>query len=101
VDDEVLETIRAAPRMIVSYDVKARRRTVCSLVQQHLWGREVSVRTKGGQKRYRYEGLVHRPGVERLGQSAFMMRREEAEQFTAFLQKLLVPHRTERIWVEA
>jgi hypothetical protein len=44
---------------------------------------------------------VHKPGVERLGQPVFMMRKEDAETFGALLQRLLVPHRLERVWVEA
>jgi len=93
--------VTAAPRVLVSYDAAARRRTACSMVQQFLFGRRVTVRTQGGEKRYRYEGLVHRAGVERLGQSVWMMREDEAEELTRLLGRLGVPYRRERIWVQA
>ena len=100
-DDENLETVTAARRVIISYDVKSRRRTEASLVQQYVFGREVLARTKGGVKRYRYEGLIHRPAVERLGQSVLMMKVAEAEAFAAYLSKLRVPYLEEQIWVHA
>jgi len=99
--NETLETVTAAPRILVSYDAAARRRTACSLIHQFLFGRHVTVTTKGGEKRYKYEGLIHRPGVERLGQSVWMMREDEAEELTRLLGRLGVPYRRERIWVEA
>src|SRR3972149_9881703 len=71
VEEETLEPVTAAPRVLVSYDAAARRRTACSMVQQFLFGRRVTVRTQGGEKRYRYEGLVHRAGVERLGEAGW------------------------------
>ncbi len=101
-EDEILETVTAAPRVIVSFDVRRRRRTECSLVNQFVFGREVTVRTRdGGRRRYRYPGLIARPGVERLGQSVLMMRERDAEDFIAFLGRLRVSYRRERIWVTA
>jgi|SRR3990172_4518266 len=99
--EEKLETVTAAPRVIVSYDVKSRRTTEACLVQQYVFGREVTIRTKSGAKRYRYEGLIHRSGVERLGQSVLMMREDEAERFTGFLMEHRVAYSRERVWVEA
>jgi len=55
----------------------------------------------GTNKRYRYTGLIAKPGVERLGQSVLMMCEAEAEEFTRFLAKLRVQYHRERIWVEA
>jgi len=99
--DETLETVTAAPRVIISYDVKSRRTTEACLVQQYVFGRAVTMKTKGGVKRYTYEGLIHKPAVERLGQSVLMMREDEAERFAGFLAKHRVPYSRERIWVEA
>ena len=56
--------------------------------------------TREGRKRYRYPGLIAKPGVEHLGQWVLMMREEEAETFTRFLAELRIPYRRERIWVE-
>jgi len=98
---EHLETVTAAPRVLVSYDIQARRRSECSMVQQYVFGRTVVKTVDGRAKRYRYPGLVAKQGVERLGQSVLMMREEEAEAFTGFLARLRVSFRRERIWVEA
>lgn len=99
-EQETRVTVTALERTLVSYDVHARRRTECSLVQQHVFGRTVSKMTREGRKRYRYPGLIAKPGVERLGQWVLMMREEEAETFTRFLAELRIPYRRERIWVE-
>ena len=100
-DPEELETVTVARRVIVSYDVRKGRRTEASMIQQFVFGRDVWVKTKGGRKRYRYEGLVQRPGVERVGQSVLLLREKDAEDLTSYLSKLRVPYYRERVWVEA
>ena len=96
-----LETVTAAKRVIVSYDVRRTRRVECTLVSYFVFGRDVRVRTAKGLKRYHYTGLIARPGVERVGQSVFMMKEKDAEDFTHFLGKLRVPNMAEQVWVRA
>ena len=99
-DDDIRETIQALRRILVSYDIQHRRRAECTLVNRYVFGHAVTKRVAGKEKRYRYKGLVHRPGVERLGQSVLMMRDRDAEDFIGLLSRLRVPYRRERIWVE-
>jgi hypothetical protein len=99
-EDDVRETVTALRRILVSYDIHHRRRVECSLVNRYVFGHEVTRRVGGKPKRYRYMGLVHKPGVERVGQSVLRMRDKEAEDFCGHLAKLRVPYRRERIWVE-
>ena len=94
-----METVTAARKVLVSYDVNGRWRKECTRVSQFVFGREVTVHLKGRKKKYSYPGLVSRPGVERLGQSVFIMRKEEAEDLTHFLRKMRVPYREETVCV--
>lgn len=98
--EETRETITAIRRVIVSYDVSQRWANERTRVNHFVFGRSATVRLKGRRKKYHYPGLVSKRGVERLGQSVFMMREEDAEEFTALLKKLGVPCMRERVWVE-
>lgn len=98
-EKEDLETLTAAKRVIVSWDIDRRRRTECTLVNRFIFGREVTVRLKTGRKRYRYQGLVMRPWVERIAQSALMMREKDAEDLVSFLHRLRVPCTRFEAWI--
>ena len=98
-EGELVETVTAARKILVSYDANGRRRRECTLVNQFVFGRAVVVRLKERRKRYEYPGLISRKGVERLGQSVFIMRKKDAEDFTHLLRKLRVPFREEVVWV--
>ena len=101
-ETEQLETVsEVARRVIVSFDVRRRRRTECTLVTRFVFGRRERVRTPQGTRVYRYPGLIARPGVERLGQSVLLMREDDAEDFTGFLSRLHVPHSAETVWIKA
>jgi len=93
------ETVTALRRVIVSYDIHHRRHTEASLVNRYVFGHEVTARVGGRSKRYRYRGLIHRPGVERLGQSVLLLRERDAEDFTGYLARLRVPYSQEVVWV--
>ncbi len=67
---------------------------------EHVFGRKVKVRTKKGNKVYRYEGLVVKPKVERLGQSVLIMSEKDAEDFHTFLVGLRVSHTRLLVWTE-
>ena len=97
---DVKETVTALRRVLVSFDVSGRRRTECTLVNRFIFGRDVVRRVGGKVKTYRYPGLIHRPGVERLGQSVLLLREDDAGEFVHILGELRVPYRRERIWVE-
>ena len=94
------ETVTAIPRVLVSYDASQRWRRERTMVNHYLFGRTVTAQLKGRRKKYHYPGLISKRGVERLGQSVFMMREEDADEFTALLKKLGVLYTRERIWVE-
>ncbi|HKZ47175.1 MAG TPA: hypothetical protein VJ397_00145 [Thermoplasmata archaeon] len=98
---ERIETVTRARRVLVSLDVRRRRKTVSTLVNRYIFGRREIVRSPEGTRRYRYPGLVHRPGVERIGQSVLLLREKDAEDFTGFLARLGVPYRAEPVWVHA
>jgi len=98
--EDVRETVTGLRRVIVSYDIHHRRRTEASLVNRYLFGHEVVARVGGRDKRYRYRGLIHRPGVERLGQSVFLLRERDAEDLVGYLARLRVPHSQERVWIQ-
>ena len=98
--EDIRETVTALRRVLVSFDVSRRRRTECTLVSRFIFGQEVTMRVGGREKRYRYPGLVHRPGVERLGQSVLLLREKDGEDLTRRLAELRVPYRREQVWVE-
>lgn len=99
-EEDIRENVTALRRVLVSFDVHHRRRTETTLVHRFVFGREVTMKVGGREKRYRYPGLIHRPGVERLGQSVLILREKDAEEFTTFLAKLRVPFHREKVWVE-
>jgi len=99
-EEERPETVTKYRRVIVSYDVSSRRRYAGLRVTQYVFGRKVSVRTKEGLKTYRYEGLIMRPAVDRLGQSVLIMREKDAEDFHTFLTELRVSHTRQLVWTE-
>jgi hypothetical protein len=98
-EGELVETVTAARKVLVSYDVNDRWRRECMQVGHFVFGRAVTVRLKGRRKRYIYPGLIARKGIERLGQSVFIMRKKDAEDLTHLLKKLRVPFREEVVWV--
>ena len=78
--------------VIISYDVTRRKRSVAVRVAEYVFGREVRVPTKTGVKTYRYQGIVMRLSVERIGQSVLMMQEQDADDFHMFLTELGEPH---------
>ena len=98
-EEERLETIQVALRVIVSFDVDARRPGVGVTIDRYVHGRKVTVRLKDRKKSYFYPGLISRPGVEKLGQSVLLMKERDAEDFHALLARLKVPHRQKRVWL--
>ncbi len=99
IDDERIETINVALRLVVSFDVSGHRPGVGVAINQYIHGRKVTIRSNGGRKRYFYEGLVSKPGVEKLGQSVLLMKEKDAEEFASFLWRLKVPCRQWRVWL--
>ncbi len=99
-DKELPETVTMFRRVVISYDVSRRRHSVAVRVGEYVFGRKVRVRTKNGTKTYRYEGVVMKPAVERIGQSVLFMREEDAEDFHRFLTGLRVPHTRRLVWTE-
>ena len=98
-DEDDLRTIAVVLRVIVSYDVHGHRRGEAVAVDRCVHGREVAMRLKGRKRRYRYPGLVSRPGVEKLGQSVLLMKEEDSEDFASLLTRLRVPYRLKRVWL--
>ncbi len=95
-----METVTAARKVLVSYDVCGRWKNECTQVNHFVFGRDVTVLLKGRKKKYSYPGSVSRPGVERLGQSVFIMRKKDAEDLTHLLRRMRAPYREETVWVE-
>jgi len=55
-EGELVETVTAARKVLVSCDVNGRWRRECTRVSQYVFGRVVTVRLKGRRKRYSYPG---------------------------------------------
>jgi len=105
-DDELpedvgkIENIAAVLRIIVSYDTRKYQRPESVTIQRFVSGRKVTAKGDGRKKRDYYPDLTSRPGVEKVGQSAFMMKEADAEDFAAFLRGLHVHYTWRRVWVE-
>jgi len=97
--DERPETVTAVPRVLVSYDVRRGGSVESGLVNQFIFDRKVTVRTKGGVRKYRYQGLISRPGVERTVCS--LDERERHRGPDVLSRELRVPYTAEPIWVRA
>ena len=54
---------------------------------------------EGEEEEVQLSGLITRKGVERLGQSVFIMRERDTEELMHLLRTLRVPFREEIIWV--
>ena len=98
-ENEDPETVTALRRVMISYDVSARWRKQCTMVNYFVFGRVVTVQIKGKTKKYRYSGLTSRPDVERWGQSVFIMKEKDADDFAGYLLRLHIPFTRETIWV--
>ena len=98
-EGEVIETVRAARKYLISYDAVKRKRRECTRLNHFVFGRADVKLIKGRKKRYEYLDLVSRPGVDRIGQSVLIMRQKDAEDLTSLLRKLGIPHREETVWV--
>ncbi len=99
IDEEDIETVRASPRLIVSYNVRSGQQMENSMIHQYVFGRSVTVGlANGGKKKYRYQGLLERTDAEYVGQSVLMMREKDADDFKAFLHRLKVPYTLWRVW---
>jgi len=98
-DENGTETVKAVPRLLVSYNVRGGQEKENAMIHQHLFGRRVTATLSGGQrKRYRYSGLLERTDAEHIGQSVIMMRERDAEEFISFLHSLRVSCMVWRVW---
>ncbi len=95
VDDDgehLLENVSLYRWVIVSYDVTRRKRSVAVRVAEYVYGKKITVQTKRGPKTYRYQGIITKRSVERIGQSVLMMWEKDAEDFHKYLTGLGIPH---------
>ncbi len=80
---------------IVTWDVNSKDRTQCLRVRRFIYGRKEKVK---GQERA-YGGLVHRKGVEYLGQSTLFVARDALGDLRRFLEENSVNHVIKEAWV--
>ena len=82
---------------IVTWDVNSKDRAQCVRVRRFVYGRKE--RSDGDERKYR--GLVHREGVEYLGQSTLFVSRDVLKDLRRFFDENAVTHVIKEAWVGA
>ncbi len=87
--DHLLDRLGLQERTIVSFDLRRLDHKCRWAIHRALHGRVERRRVNGGEKVYRYPGILHEGGI-RLGQSVYMLPPELASRLIVVLRDLHV-----------